>query len=352
MMADKLAFGIARTARLVIDAREWFATTFRGGPELEIPKPGSATDVEFVRAIIRPTETLTVTAEPTAPRDPRWPFSGPVELVTTRTAAGLLAFFGRVRSPGGGPLRRLTLDGTSCNLKITAPGFQSAIVQWVPIPKGGEPTRVIRVDMFPGIDAAPTPTLLGGVTVTNDGQPIPNVDVNLAVTEWLRLPRANEISTRPDGLIDATASAKPVPAARSDSAGIWRFTLEGVRREKLRVQLNFQPPNGAVPAVVNLALEGGRANRFPQTVLRGTVLRTVDSSWVGVAGAIVTAAPFLGQTQSRADGSWVFYPALNEPLSGSQAVTVSVQPPGLSPVSRAATVTRGEANDISPFIIA
>ncbi len=349
-MSDKVIFSSPRTARLVIDAREWYGTTFRGGPELEVPTPTGGT--EFVRAIIRPTETLTVTAEPTTPRDPRWPFSGPVELVTTRTAAGLLAFFGRVRSTGGGPMRQLTLGGTSCNLKITAPGFQDAVVQWVPVPGRGEPTRTIRVELLPGIDAAPTPTLLGGVTVTNDGQPVPNVEVSLAVTEWLRLPRANETSPRPDGLIDATASAKLVPAARSDSAGIWRFTLEGVRREKLRVRLSFQLPSGAAPAVVDLALEGGRVNRFPQTVLRGNVLRSVNASLVGVASATITAAPFLGQTQSRADGSWVFYPALNEPLSGSRTVTVSVQPPGLPPVPRNTTVALGEANDIPPFFIA
>jgi hypothetical protein len=354
-MFQQKQIGIQRTARLVLDVREWFGTVFAGGPEMEVPKAGGG--VEFVRAIVRPTVELKITAEPTKPRAARWPFSGPIELVTIRTASGLLVFFGRVRSPGGGPLRRLSLGGTTCRLTIEGPDdeYKPAVLEWVPIPDKGQPPRVIRVEMIPGRAAAPGPTQFGGVVVTTEGQPRSEVEVSLKVTQWLRLPRPGEVSPRPDRLIDATAEAKQPAVVKTDSAGLWRFTLDGQPRETMLVEVKFAlPPDVTVPGI---RLECGRANRFPQTVLRGYVGKVSAANpdrLDDVDGAEVTVTGFAEviKTKTRADGSWVFYPALSEPLSGKKSVKVRVVPKEGDPQEKTVDVVLGEANDIPPFIIA
>ena len=181
-MFQKLERSITRSARLVLDVREWYASKYGpGSGEITLP------DQTKIRPIIRPDVKLTVTARSTQPRDPRWPFAGPVELVMVRTPVGLLAFFGRARSIGEGPLRRLTLEGTRCLLRLEGPGYQAVDLSDdgmsdVEIPAAYEPTKLMRIDLLPGADYPfpPGPTLLRGTVLRPDATGVSGATVTLA----------------------------------------------------------------------------------------------------------------------------------------------------------------------------
>ena len=329
-MFQQLQRGITRSARLVLDVREWYASTF--GPiakqTVELPgaRPGDPAQTVEVRSIVRPETRLDVTASPTDPRDPRWPFSGSVELVLSRSPAGLLAYFGRVRAPDG-PLRRLPLAGARCRLRITAVGYQTH-EEDVNIPAAHQETRRIVVLLMPAPDY-PFPaaaTTLRGWVVKPDGS----------------------------GVAGALVTAKDrtgVRPAVSDVLGQWVLVLDREDEATVAaspVTLTFAPPGEAETPVAGVAFAAGRVNRMAQTSVRGAAVR---SNGMPVAGATVTLAPLDGESTTRLDGTWLFYPGLDTPLSGQMDVTVRVKPPGTPSVEIAKSLTLGEANQVDPITI-
>lgn len=308
--------------RLVLDVRDWYAGEVRPDAlrAVGVPNPAGGTEALTVRAVVRPTRPLTVTAEPAVPREPGWPFPGPVELVTPVTPSGLRAFFGRVRSPDGGPLRRVPLLATACRLTVRGDGYEPAVVSRVAIPGRDEPTAVVRVDLTPGPDLPPGPTEVAGGVFKADGSPEPRAVVTLKAA----------------GMDDVETQA--------DAAGLWRAELPelaGPHPVAVTVEVTTNGP--AVVLNPPLQVRPGRANRVPLTVLRGVVRRAATGGPVG--GAEVTVAGLAGRTTTRADGTWVYYPPRTEPLAGEFVATVRVQRVAGGPVTEAdVRVFRGESN--------
>lgn len=331
-MPLNLQRGLTRSARLVFDVREWFASAFGPVARQKVKPPDAAQPVE-VRTIVRPDVQLTVTASPTVPRHPRWPFAGPVELVLTRTPAGMFAYFGRVRSVGGGPLRRLSLEATECRLDITAPGYQPVTREKQAIPASHEGTRTLLVELLPGLDYPfPVgPTLLRGWVVQPGGT----------------------------GIEGAKVEAKDHPklkAATSDALGQWVLILDPEDNDPppaSPIDLKITIGNSAPVPLDRVPFAAKQVNRMPQTSVRGVVVRR--NSGQPVADAVVTLAPLVGETKTRIDGTWLFYPDLTTPLSGSQVVTIRVQPPGQQPAPAPVVVTLdlGKANvdNIPPITV-
>jgi hypothetical protein len=312
----------SRTARLVLDVRDWYAATFRADAPRQVDLPGGPA---FVRAVVRPNRPLTVTAEPTAPREGSWPFPGSVELVTSATPSGLRVFFGRVRAPGGGPLRRLALGGAVCRLTVRCDGYETAILPRVAIPARDQPPETIRVELAPGPELPPGPTEIAGGLFQSDGTPYPKAPVEV----------------RAGGAILAEAA--------TDEAGLWRAelkTVTGPDPVAVTVAVNA---DGAVN-IGPVSVRPGRANRVPQTVLRGAVWRGDPSkpeTLAPVADARVTVAAFPArETRTRPDGSWVYYPPPGDPLAGTLDTTARVEADGVPPRSVPVRVVRGEANPI------
>ena len=100
-----------------------------------------------------------------------------------------------------------------------------------------------------------------------------------------------------------------------------------------------------MPGVI---VHANRVNRMPQTLVRG---RAVQANGTPAVGAKVEIAPFPSASSTRPDGSWLFYPGLDLPLVGSQLVTVKVTVEGRPPVTQAATLTLGQATELSTITV-
>lgn len=317
---------ITRTARLVLDVREWLGTVQAGGVALDVPGVGAA------RAVVRPLTPPTVTATPVVPRDPRWPFAGPVELLTVRSPSGVLAFYGQVRSPNG-PLRRLLLGGTRCDLRVEGPGFRAAVLPNVAVPAKHEPPHAREVYLYPTgelPDAAVGPTVLTGVATAADGTPLAG------------------------GLRVETGAAGATPA-EADEDGVWVVELDppgGPRRTVPgSVDLVFRDRAGAeVHRDPGFGFQPRRLNRYPRTTLFGRV-ETPDGR--AVRGATVETDAFPGATTTRPDGTWLFALGLGTPAGGARLVSIRVTPPGgpAGGFGPAQLVAFGRANQI-PLITA
>lgn len=325
----RLDIAVVHRPRLVFDVRDWFRTEFGSGAEYELPS-GSG---NIVRAIVRVANGLTVTAKPSKIRDPRWPFSDPVELVLRATPSGMWAFFGRVRTPGG-PLRRLLLQGTKCDLLLTAPGYQPVLFEDVTIPAQDAEPPTLNAVMLPG-QAYPFPN-----------GPLPNQNaVPTLLSGWLRQADGT-------GLVGAKVRVLNEPRvlpATIDEDGNWTLVLDLPR-----------PPGGAFPTLgssIELSFEIERQvvagptvtfdkakhNRVPQTSVRG---RVKDNDGRAVNNATVSVLPFAGTTITRRDGSWVFYRGVEVNPTGSQAVTIQVVTPDRPTATISHVVEFGEVNEV------
>ncbi len=319
-MLLRLDRAIIHRPRLVLDVREWFGTVFAPEPPLEITLPDGTT--ETATAIVRPRQLLTVTATPGTSAGARWPFPGTVELVTPRTPVGLLAFYGRVRSPGG-PLRRMPLLGATCDLRIVSEGLRPVDLIGVAIPGPDEVTLVREVFLYPTGDlpnALRGPTTLTGTVSNTNGSGFARVQV--------------------------VPDTPGLPTAVCDANGVWVMELDPPAGPRLSqrgsVDLTFQDPDGVELRRARVDYLPRQLNRFPRTVLRGSVRdrRTGRE----VVGAKVTVSIFPGETVTRLDGRWTFCPPLSAPLTGSQPATITVTPPGGAAVTRNVTVFYGEAD--------
>lgn len=325
-MPIPLPFAITRTARLVLDVREWLGTVQAGGFAIDVPGVGAA------RAIVRPETLLTVTATPIVPRDLRWPFAGPVELVTVRSPSGVLAFYGQVRSPNG-PMRRLLLEGTRCDLRVDGPGYRATVLKNVAIPAKHDPPPVREVFLYPTgelPDAGAGPTILTGVVTEADGT---------ALTGGLR------VETDIVGVLPAEADENGVWLLELDPPGGPKHTTAGT------VTLVFRDRAGAeLHQDAAFRFQPRRLNRYPRTTLFGRV-ETTDGR--PIRGAIVETDVFPGTTKTRPDGIWLFSLNLSQPTGGTRAVKIRVTTPGgpaggLGPPQ---LVKFGQANQI-PLITA
>ena len=314
---------ITRAALLVLDPRDWFASWHGTGIDLVSISPGPR-----VPAVIRPTVPITVTAEPLAPGDPGWPFGGVVELMLIQTPSGLLAFYGRVQATGGLVLR-VPRRATTCVLRIAASGFAPAVLKPVTIAGPDGPPSVQTFNLYPA-PGYPFPTgqqpngnaaatLLSGDVVNPDGSGIAGVEVSVA-------DQPNLVST-----------------FTSDIGG-WILVLD----QQTDLQTVASPVSIVFGSPVNLTATGvaftaGATTRLPRTSLRG-VVRLANG--VAVSGAAIAVAGFPGSSTSRPDGTWVFCLGVNQPLSGTQAVTIGVAAPGHPPATQAFTLTFGTSNSV------
>ena len=317
---------ITRTARLVLDVREWLGTVRAGRVDLDVPGLGLA------RAVVRPDAVPTVTATPTVPRDRNWPFAGPMELVPVRTPSGLLAFHGQVRSPGG-PLRRLLIAGTRCDLRIESPGYRASVLMDVAIPAKQAPTLTREVYIYPTgelPDAENGPTVLTGLVTKPDG-------------------------TTVDGGVRVESDPPTLRPVETDENGVWILELDPPGSPRLGVPgmitLVIRDRAGIVlHREQDFAFLHRRLNRFPRTTLRGRV-QTPDGR--PIRGAAVELEFFAGAPATRPDGSWFFALPLGVPGSGTRDVRVRVAPPGESagPFGSTTIITFGQANEIPTITV-
>lgn len=321
-MAGTIVFGLHRAARVVLDPRDWVGTSVRPGPSMLLP------DGEVVAPVVRVTVPLTVTATPVGPG---WPFAGPVELVTQTTPAGLVAFFGRVKSPDGGPLRRLSLAGVTCDLSVTAEGYRPVTLTNVPVPKLEDPPsgptqqdpppaptlrKFFLYPTGPLPDGTAGPTVLAGRVTNPDGSGLPRVKVS----------RDN-----------------PAATIETDENGEW--LLEHEPPTGPTVGLRFAFPDGTTVAVPVFRVVRNRLNRYPRTTLSGRVVRAADGR--PVPGAAVGMAMTAGTTLTRPDG-WFVFAVPVETRTGAAPQEITVTPPGGAPVKVTRTVTFGQDNPLGP----
>jgi hypothetical protein len=255
-------------------------------------------------------------------------------LVTAATPSGLLAFFGRVRTAGG-PLLRLPLAGAVATLTVRCGGYEPAVLPRVRIPARDDPTETLRVELAPGPDLPPGPTGLAGGVFAADGKP-----------------RAAVVTVRAPGAGEGGADL-PLATAEADAMGLWRAELKGLPDGDPPLVVADVRSGGVTERLGPVAVRRGRANRLPQTVLRGSVwlppVRPGDHRPAG--GAEVSLAEVPGaSTAARPDGTWVYYPPQSGPdwpLAGDKPVTVRVRVAAGGPaVEHGYTIRLGEPNTI------
>ena len=243
----------------------------------------------------------------------------------------MLAFYGRVRSPGG-PLRRLLLEGTRCDLRVDGPGYRETVLKDIAIPARTDPPTVRVVFLYPTgtlPDADSGPTLLTGQVTNADGKPIEGVRVETGIAGVL-----------PAGV---------------DENGVWLLEFDppdGPRLIDPDVTLVFLDRTGAeLHRDASFRVEPRRLNRYPRTTLAGRV-ETHDGR--PVRGAVVETDAFPGTTTTRPDGLWVFALGLDQPATGTRQVRVRVTPAGGAggAFGTDQTVTFGQANQIPRITIA
>ncbi len=316
-MFRQVRHSFTRSARLVLDVREWFATAFGTG----------AIDPNGVPAIVRPNVPIKIIAEPTNPRNNNWPFSGPVELIVSRGPSGLLAFFGRVRVVDG-PKLRVRLEGSACKLTITAPGYCPVVLNNVAIPPiYGDAVR-IEVELRPGRDY-PFPTgplsvtTLAGGLFQPDGTPIRGAEVK--------------------------SSDPELETVLSDEHGQWILVLDRAKSKGTTTRpVHLTITEGATTLVSNLGVifQPKATNRMPLTIIRGQCVR----QGLDVRDATIAVAPFAGATKSALNGLWEFYPPPAN-ISGTSTVTITVTHPDGTQRIRPESVVFGATNDMGQIAV-
>ena len=310
---------LTRTARLVLDPREWAGTAVRPGA---VPRPLAGGPA--VTTVVRVTAPLTVTATPAGPG---WPFAGAVELVTQQTPAGLLAWFGRVRVPDGGPLRRLPLAAVTCDLRVTADEYRPADLFGLAVPAAGDLPLVRALFLYPTgelPDAAAGPTVLTGRVTNPDASGLARVRVTVAAPAGPLPPREGE--TDEDGVWVVECEPPPGPA----------------------VDLRFTFPDGTTRDVPGFPVRAGRLNRFPRTTVSGRVRRADGRP---AAGAVVTVAPLAGRSAARGDGGFVFAVPVEPRAGGAVLADIAIAAPGRPPWRRSQDVTFGQDNPLGDVVV-
>lgn len=328
-MFTRMPRGLRFSARLVLDLREWYVMYFGGGFQGKLSVDGSE---KTVRAIVRPKGAVSIVARPAATPSPganfRWPFGGEMELITKRTPSGLLAFYGRVRSSREAPMRRILLEGTECDLEITAAGFLPIHLTNVKIPSSIDAPLLIEKELVPGPNYSfpSADTLLRGSVLKANGSGEAGVNVT-----------AVDLAGQPIGKL------KP---AQTDELGQWVLLLKQEGETEpipSPARLKFEKPSGTELVTHHVNFAKNRTNLMPQTLLRGFIVRA-DGEVVSEAKITVNAQP--GETHSGPDGSWVFAFGVAEPLSGNVNLTIQVAIGEQPPVTQPAAIVLGQTNRV------
>jgi hypothetical protein len=271
-------------------------------------------------------------------------FEEPLELLPVRNPSGYQLFFDSVRRPDGQVRQTEFPDGTYV-LSVETPDtcfyqhmFRNDLV--LPVARGA----TFAIDLLPGYGYPfPAPGtfrngfgagLVRGSFVNASGNGITGAVVSISPQPRIQIP-GNPRTTRPwlfsQYLLDSTGQfVLVVPDSREYPA-----PQPGLPAGNT-VSVRFT--NGAVSTtVVGVPFILGGETTLQQTALRGTVLRR----GLGVVNARVQVQGEPTAAVTRADGSWVYYFALNQPGL----------PPASVPRDITATLPDGSSLKVAAFAV-